>query len=320
MSTATDRSALGTALHRFRSARSRAFEVLSNRRVMIGYTVLPVLGLFLLINIFPILWSITASLYNVPPYGGAWDFVWFENYLDVLTAEAFHASIWRSILFAAGSLAVQVTFGLGLALLVTKDFRFKRAVRAIAFLPYLVPMAVFGFIAIWMTNTNWGIINLILIDLGIVETGVAFFSTENLVMAAVIVVSSWKFSIFVTIMAVARLQSIPESHYEAAEICGAGAWRKFRDVTLPNLRGVLFIVILLRFVWMFNKFDIIWVLSRGGPNDVALTAPLYAYERAFRTLDIGGASAIATLLFLLLVVSAAAYFRVLEPSKGVRVE
>jgi multiple sugar transport system permease protein len=287
---------------------------------MIGYTVVPVAVLFLLINIFPILWAITASLHEVPPFGGAWEMVSLQNYMELLRSDAFRNSLWRSVLFASGTLVVQVTFGLGLASLITQDFKFKRLIRAISFLPYLVPMAVFGFIAIWMTNPNFGIINQLLVEAGIVDSGVAFFSTERLVMAAVIVVSSWKFSIFVTIMTVARLQSIPSSHYEAAEMCGAGTWRKFRDVTLPNLRGVLFIVVLLRFVWMFNKFDIIWVLSRGGPNDVALTAPLFAYERAFSQLDIGGASAVATMLFLLLVVSAGAYFRILEPSKGVRVE
>ncbi|QLG61915.1 carbohydrate ABC transporter permease [Halorarum salinum] len=295
-------------------------ELLSNRKVMITFTVMPVLILFLLINIFPIVWAITASFFQVPPYGGTWEWIGIDQYIDLFALEAFRQSVWRSVVFASGSLLIQVTFGLGLALLVTQDFKFKRLIRAIAFLPYLVPMAVFGFIAIWMTNTRFGIINRILIDLGIVDSGIAFFSTEALVMPAIIIVSSWKFSIFVTIMAVARLQSIPDSHYEAAEMCGAGAWRKFRDVTLPNLRGVLFIVVLLRFVWMFNKFDIIWVLSHGGPNDVALTAPLFAYETAFQQLNIGGASAVATMLFGLLVVTAFLYFRVLEPSKGVRVE
>lgn len=309
-----------TVRRRLHKARQAVYEALSNRRLMVAYTVVPVVLLFLFINIFPILWAITASFFQVPPYGGAWEWIGLAHYAELLSQEAFRQSIWRSVLFAGGSLVVQVVFGLGLALLITHDFKFKRLVRAIAFLPYLVPMAVFGFIALWMTNSRWGIINQILIDLGVIETGIAFFSTEPLVMPAIIAVSSWKFAVFVTIMAVARLQSIPDSHYEAAEMCGAGAWRKFRDITLPNLRGVLFIVVLLRFVWMFNKFDIIWVLSHGGPNNVALTAPLYAYETAFQNLNIGGASAVATMLFGLLVITAAIYFRTLEPSKGVRVE
>lgn len=307
-------------LDRLQDVRGALFEVLSRRRVIIGYTVVPVVLLFLLINIFPIIWAFGASLYQVPPYGGAWEFIGADHFVALVSDHGFILSLWRSVLFAGGSLLVQVTFGLGLALLVTQDVKFKKVIRAVAFLPYLVPMAVFGFIAIWMTNTRFGIINRFLIELGLVETGVAFFSTEALVMPSIIVVGSWKFSVFVTIMAVARLQSIPDSHYEAAEMAGASSWEKFRDVTLPNLRGVLFIVILLRFVWMFNKFDILWVLSHGGPNDAALTAPLYAYETAFQLLNIGRASAIATVLFLLLVASAAVYFYTLQPSQEVRVE
>lgn len=305
---------------RFHAFQTRVFELLSNRRVMVLYTVAPVVVLFLLINVFPIVWAIVGSFFDIPPFGGPWEWNWFDHYTYLYGADAFWQSMWRSVVFSVGSVVVQVIAGLGLALLVTRDFKFKRAVRAVSFVPYLIPTVVFGFMAIWMTDRRYGIINRLLVDAGVLKTGVPFFAEPSLVMPSLILVNSWKLAIFVTIMAVARLQGIPDSYYEAAEMAGAGSWEKFRDITFPNLKGVLFIVILLRFVWMFIKFDIVWVLTRGGPNDVALTAPLYAFETAFFQLLLGRAAAVSTVLFGLLVVAAVVYFRVLEPSQGVRVE
>jgi len=305
---------------RVHTTRETVYEVLSKRRVMLAYTVLPVVLLFGLINIFPILWAIIGSFFEIPPFGGPWEFIGLDHFVALFESAAFRRSMWLSVVFAVGSLVVQVIAGLGLALLITRDFKFKRAVRAISFLPYLIPTVIFGFMAIWMTNQRFGIINRVLVDLGIIDQGIPFFAEPGIIMPSLILVNSWKLAIFVTIMAVARLQSIPDSYYEAAEMAGAGSWAKFRDVTLPNLKGVLFIVIMLRFVWMFIKFDIVWVLTKGGPNDVALTAPLYAYETAFVNLLLGRAAAVSTVLFALLAVGAVLYFKVLEPSQGVRVE
>ncbi len=287
---------------------------------MISYTILPVALLFAFINVFPIMWAIAGSFFYIPPFGGSWEFAGVEQYIALFGNAEFRASMWRSLVFAVGSVVVQVIAGIGLALLITRDFTFKRVARAVAFLPYLIPTAVFAFIAIWMTRPQFGVLNRILLNTGIIDGSIAFFSEPSIIMPSIILTNSWKLSIFVTIMAVARLQSIPDSFYEAAEMAGAGTWRKFRDITLPNLKGVLFIVILLRFVWMFIKFDIIWILTRGGPNNEVLTAPLYAYEQGFIHLLLGRSAAVSTILFVLLAVIAAVYFRVLEPSREVRVE
>lgn len=300
--------------------REQIFEVLSDRRVVIGYTILPVVLLFSFVLVFPILWAIVGGFHAIPPYGGSWDWIGIEHYRWLAESDAFWASMWRAVVFTVGSLAVQIPAGVGLALLITGDFRFNRVIRALAFVPYLIPTVVFGYIAIWMVHLQHGIVNLTLIDLGVVSSGIPFFGREGFVMPSVILTGSWKFTVFVTVMVVARMQSIPDSHYEAAEMMGAGVWRKFRDITLPSIAGVLFIVILLRFVWMFIKFDIIWILTKGGPNDVVLTAPLYAYETAFVFGNLGRAAAISTILFAILVVFAIVYFRVAEPSKEVRTE
>lgn len=296
------------------------YDVLSKRWIFVGLTVLPAIGLFAFINMLPMLWALTASFFEIGALSPEWHWVGLENFHTVLTDGKFWASLFRSTVFAGGSVALQVTAGTALALLLNRDFKFKRVVRAIALLPYIVPTAVLSFIALWMGNSRYGIISQILHQLGLIEQFIPWYGSPELAMFAVITTSSWKFTIFVTIIVLARLQSIPSSLYEAATVSGASAYRRFVDITLPNLRGVLFIVILLRGVWMFNKFDIVFILTKGGPLNKTTIASIYAYQTAFTEFSLGRAAAVSTLLFLLLLGAAAVYFYYFEPSEEVRVE
>ena len=241
-------------------------------------------------------------------------------YIELLGQDTFWVSVWRSVLFAGGSTSLQLVAGIGIALLVNRSFKFSNVVQAIVILPYMIPTAVLGFIALWMGNAQWGVINEVLLTIGVLDQPFSWFGNHSTAMIAVILTSSWKFTIFVTIMVLARLQSIPENHYEAARIAGANTFQVFRDITLPNLKSVIFIVLLLRGVWMFNKFDIVYILTGGGPGDATRLAPIYAYELGFGLTRLGMAAAMSTLLFMFLAVVATVYFRVLEPAKEVRTE
>jgi multiple sugar transport system permease protein len=137
-------------------------------------------------------------------------------------------------------------------------------------------------------------------------------------MVSVIFVNSWKFTPFITIMVLARLLTIPNSYYDAAKIYGASAFQQFRDITLPSIRGVLLLVILIRGTWMFNKFDSIWLLTAGGPKEATTTLPVMAFETGFKLYNLGKSAAIGTLLFVILVIVAIIYFRVFRPEEEVR--
>ena len=300
--------------------RDSLFEVLSKERNLALLTILPALILFTLINVLPILWAVSGSFFSISAFSPDWTWVGTENYVEILTDPEFYTVLWRSVVFAGGSVALQLTYGMALAFLLNRTFRFEKMVRAIAMLPYLIPTAVLGFVSLWMANSQFGIINQVLYELGLISDFIPFYGSLDLAMAAVIVTDSWKLSIFVTIMVLARLQSIPDGLYEAATVMGATPYEKFRDITLPNLKGVIFIVLLLRSVWMFNKFDIIYILTRGGPLGRTTTVPIWAYETAFVDTQLGKAAAISTLLFVMLIAAAAIYFYVFEPSKEVRVE
>ena len=300
--------------------RDSVYRFLSRKRVMAGFTILPALLLFVFITLGPILWAIAAGFFEIPVFVPQWEFILFDNYIELLRESAFWMSMWRAIVFAGGSTAFQLIAGTGVALLINRKFRFSSLIQTVVILPYMIPTAVLGFMALWMGNAQWGIINRILIDLGILSGPFSWFGQHSTAMIAVILTSSWKFAIFVTIMVLARLQSIPTDHYEAARIAGASSYQMFRDITLPNLKSVIFIVILLRGVWMFNKFDIVWVLTGGGPGDATRTAPIYAYELAFGLTRLGKAAAMSTILFIFLSVVALIYFGLLNPAKEVRTE
>jgi len=305
---------------RLHSYRRDLFESLSKRWVFIGLTVVPALAVFVFVNLFPMMWAFAASFFEVGALQPSWTWNGVENFIIVLNDDRFWSSLSRSIVFAVGSVALQVTAGTALALLLNRSFSFKRIVRAIALLPYIVPTAVLSFVALWMGNSRYGIINQLLVQFGIVQEFIPWYGSITLAMPSVIFTSSWKFTIFVTIIVLARLQSIPPSIYEAATVSGASKLNRFIDITLPNLKGVLFIVVLLRGVWMFNKYDIIYILTNGGPQNRTMIASIYAYRTAFSDFNLGRAAAVSTLLFVLLIGAALVYFHYFEPSQEVRVE
>ncbi|WP_114579528.1 carbohydrate ABC transporter permease [Saliphagus sp. LR7] len=303
-----------------RRLQDSVYERLSNRSLMIGLTVIPVLLLLTFVLILPIIWAIRASFFEIPLFQADWNWVGAENYVATLTDAAFRSSLWRSIVFAVGSVVVQLVAGIGIALVIAREFPFNKGVRAVVLLPYLIPTALLGYLGLWMFDTNWGVLNSILIRSGLSETGVQWFGNPDTAMLALILATAWKYAIFVTILVLARLQSIPEGYYDAARVAGASRWQQFRDITLPNLKGVIFIVVLLRGVWMFNKYDIIDVMTGGGPGDATETAPIYAYDVAFGNYNLGQSAAVSVVLFAILIVAAVIYFRVLEPESEVRTE
>ncbi len=303
-----------------RGFRDGLYERLSRKRVLAALTIFPALFLFLFLNMVPILWAIAAGFFKINALNPVWTWVGLENYEIILTDDRFWASAWRGVVFTGGSIAIQLGVGVGLALLINEDYKYKYAARTIVMFPYLVPTAVLGFIAIWMNNGTFGITNQLLVQLGFITDYVAWYGTPDVVMAALVATFSWKFTIFVTIMVLAKLQSIPDSFYEAAEVSGASAWDKFRDITLPHLKGVIFIVLLLRGVWTLNKFDIIWVLTRGGPGDETTTPPVYVFETAFQANNLGIAASVSVLLFVVVGFVAVLYFAILNPEEEVRVE
>lgn len=302
------------------SYKDRIYRFLSTKKSFGSITVLPVLLLLTLVFVFPILWALAASFHQIGTLDPVWEWVGLENYVTlVFEDQFFRYTLWLSVVFAVSSIAIQTIFGVLFAVLLNRDFPFKKGVLSVVFLPFLIPTALFSYGVIFMLESRGGVVNWFLVNIGLIEDTIGFLGHSDFALWTVVLANSWKYIAFVTIMVYARLQSIPEDHYEAARMFGANVWRQFWDVTLPNIKGVLFIVVLINGLWMFFKFDVIYIITSGGPASSTEISVVYAYKMAFESNNLGMATAMSVVLFLVVILVAIPYFYFAEPDKEVEV-
>lgn len=269
-------------------------------------------GLF----VIPLLFTVNVSLHEATLVRtGSW--VGLQNYVNILSTAEFWSALMTGTVFAIGSVAVQLTIGLVISLLINMEFKGSFIARTLAIFPYLIPTVVVMSAWQWMMSPSYGILNQLLVYHEIVTKPIPFFSNSDLALPSLIIVGSWKFTSFVVIILLARLQSIDPIMYEQAKISGASKFQMFRDITLPNLRGAIFLVVLLRSIWMFNHFDLIWLLTKGGPFGVTTNLPVLIYQRAIIRGDLALGSSAAIILFIILLITSAIYFKVFRPSEEV---
>lgn len=260
----------------------------------------------LILIVGPALYAISLSFYEQQSLTSDPVWVGFANYARVLASGEFWNALWNGFVYAMAAIVLQVVLGIGFALLLHQPFYGRSLLRGLAFLPYLLPTVVAVLTFKWMIDGSLGIVTIVLDTLGLPP--IYWFETESAAMISVILVSVWLWTPFVTTTFLAGLQTVPVQLYEAARVDGAGPVRRFFHVTLPALRPILIVIILLRGVWMFNKFDIIWLTTGGGPLGATEHLPVLAYRQAFTLFDLGSGAAIATLSFLVLLVIVTLYF------------
>jgi multiple sugar transport system permease protein len=284
-------------------------------RAFLLATLLP-LGLFFALLWFgPMLYTLAMSLFADPLGDGR--FVGLGNYVDILTADPFVPFLWNSVVFAVSTTVLSLVVGLGFALVVDERMAGRNTLRTLMIFPYLLPTVVVVFLWTLLLDQNLGLVNRVLLDLGLVASPVAFFSEVELAMPSIVVASIWKWGSFAFFILLANLQAIPDTYYERAQVQGASPWQQFRDITFPHLRGAILLILLVRGIWMFNKFDIIWLTTSGGPVEATTTLPIWIYDLAIRAGSFGAATALAGVMFALLAAVGVVYFVVLEPEAEV---
>ena len=236
-------------------------------------------------------------------------FIGLANYEALIESAEFWRSLANGTVFAVGSIAFQVAVGILVALLLNQRFPMRGLFRGVLLFPYLVPSVVGIIVFRWMLNDLYGIVNYWLQAAGLIATPIPWLGTPVLAMATLIGINTWMFYPFVMLCVLARLQTIPPDLYEAARMDGAGALAQFWYVTLPQIRGTLTVVILVRTLWMFNKFDTVWLTTQGGPFGSTQTLPVLAYVEAFNLYQVGRGSAVGILLCAFLLVFFLAYQR-----------
>lgn len=265
------------------------------------------LGLTALLVLYPAYYALELSFQHRESLISEPEWVWFQNYARVLAMPDFWAALGRGVIFAGLTILLQIVLGIGFALLLAREFPGMPVIRGIAVLPYLLPTVVVALTFRWMLDGSVGIFSKAAQLLG--YDYLPWGDDPYMAMITVILISVWIWTPFVTLTCLAGLQSIPEDIYEAARIDGAGPWQRFWHITLPQLRSVLLVVLLLRAIWMFNKFDIVWLMTRGGPQQATEQLPIFSYRQAFELYDVGAGAAVSAISFVILSVLILIYFR-----------
>lgn len=279
----------------------RALSILERRYARLGLLLIaPTVVVFCAVIIYPLLAAVYLSLFQLytPTLEGG--FVGLGNYRELLARGEFWVSLRNTLIWTLGSLSLQVVFGVGMALMLHQNIWFRSLARSLVLFPYFVSTVVAVLVWRWLFNDLYGILNHLLIGVGLIDMPIDYLGTMPNAMLSVILIGAWKYFPFVVIAVLARLQTIPESLYEAARIDGAGAVARFVDVTLPQLRDVLVVIILLRAIWDFKEFDLIFLLTGGGPVISTQTLSLLVYKEAFSLNQMGMAAAHAVVMMAIM--------------------
>ena len=232
-------------------------------------------------------------------------FAGLGNYQRMLGDGRFWQSIFNTSIFTVFSVVLELLLGLGVALVLNKSFFGRGVVRTIAIIPWALPTAVMGLAWTWIFNDQYGVVNDILGRLGLVDTNVNWLGTPALAMTALIVADVWKTTPFISIILLAGLQSISEDLYEAHRMDGATPWQSFWQITLPLLMPQILIALLFRFAQSFGVFDLVQVMTGGGPAGTTETVSIYIYSTIMRYLDFGYGAALVVVTFMLLIAAVA---------------
>ncbi|MCY7284538.1 MAG: sugar ABC transporter permease [Cyanobacteria bacterium CAN_BIN43] len=280
---------------------------LQQREQLTGWILItPALVLLLLVFAYPIaraLWqSLTTQNLGTelqPVFSG------FYNYTRMIFDGRFWQSLRNSTVFTVISVALELILGMGIAIVLNQPFRGRGIVRTIAILPWALPTALIALVWAWIFNDQYGLVNDILLRLGLIQSGINWLGEPTLAMLSLIIADVWKATPFISILLLAGLQSIPRDLYEAHAIDGATPWQSFRQITLPFLFPQILIAALFRLAQAFGMFDLVAVMTGGGPGGATEMVSLYVYATIMRYLDFGYGAALVVVIFILLVLAVA---------------
>ena len=262
------------------------------------------IGLTILV---PLAYAFYTSLTDQRVIGTASDVVWFENFQALLGDSRFWLALRRSLVWAVGGALLQVSLAFTTALVLNAKFRGRRIARTWIIVSWIVPTIVVAMLWRWILSGTFGPINHILRSLGF--DAIDFLGSANWAMASVVFINAWRWFPFLALVLLAGFSSINQDYLEAARVDGASKRQEFLHITLPLLQPVLFVVGLIGTLWSLKIFDIIWLMTSGGPAGRTTTLPVLIYERAFEGFRIGEGAAISVLFFVFMVLFATVFIR-----------
>ncbi|MFB6672625.1 MULTISPECIES: carbohydrate ABC transporter permease [unclassified Streptomyces] len=269
----------------------------------------PGLILFLVFVAVPILYAGYVSLFNWGGFGSPSDFVGVDNFTRLFQDPVFLGDLWRGLLLVALSLGLQLPFALAMAVLLNQKLRGRAVYRMLFFAPYVLSEVITGVLFSMIFAPDSGLADKVLGAVGLDGVGGLWFAGQSTVMATLFLVMTWKYFGFHMMLLLAGLQGIPAELTEAARIDGANAWQRFRNITLPLLGPTIRMSIFLSVIGAIQLFDLVWVVTQGGPDHHSETMAVTMFQFGFKRYQMGYASAISIVMFLISLVFALFYQR-----------
>jgi len=276
--------------------RSRANRFLKSE-ALTGYTLIsPAVFLMLVLLAYPFALAVYISLTD-RILGEPGKLIWFRNFIKLLQDSLFLQTVWNSFIYTASTVCLKMILGIILALLLNQEIPHRNLVRGALLLPWIVPTSLSVLTWLWMFDSLFSVVNYILLGLGLISRKIPWLGYPFWAMVSVIIVNTWRGLPFFAISFLAGLMTIPRELYEAAETDGARGFRKFWHITLPLLQPVIAVVVLFSTIWTFADFQIVYILTHGGPINATQIFATMAYDVALVAGRIGEGSAISLFLF-----------------------
>ena len=271
--------------------------------------IIPVVIFMIIVYGYPLLLTFKYSFQEVSLIGSENTFVGFRNYIRVLTDEKFYNTLILTFKWAVLTIVIKIVIGFIMALLLNAELYFKKALRFLVLIPWAIPQVVVAILWTWILDGQYGYLNYYLQKFGFVEEVIRWLSDPNLALISTSIVDAWIGIPLITMIFLSGLSSIPDSLYEAAMVDGANLFQRFRYITLPAMKKVFLIALTLTTIWTFNSFNIIYVLTGGGPMDATETMMIKIYHEAFGKYNLGMSSTLSIIVFIILTILSILYWK-----------
>ena len=284
------------------------------RRLTKYLYILPLILILIFIYVYPIFRTATFSFYRLPFGGAQGEFIGFDNYIALFNDFAFWRSLRNNFIWAFGNLILQMTFAFCIALVLNQKMRGLHILRTVVLLPWIIPTAAVATVIRWVLLPHLGIVNEMLLRSGLFSAPINFLGVDN-ALITLIVLNSWSVIPIGVLLILSALQTIPGEIYESAQVDGANAIQTFLFITNPIISKMLWFTGFLIFIWGFNAFDMIWMVTQGGPDIATQTLPVMVFRTAFRVMQLGMSSAISMVIAIILIVIGVIYFKIMGREK-----
>ncbi|SUN77090.1 ABC transporter permease SP1689 [Streptococcus massiliensis] len=274
--------------------------------------VAPAMLIVLVLFMYPFFSSIFYSFTNKNLIMPNYRFVGLDNYKAVLSDPNFFMAFFNSLKWTIFSLVGQVLVGFVLALALHRVKHMKKLYRTLLIVPWAFPTIVIAFSWQWILNGVYGYLPNLIVKLGLMDHTPTFLTDSAWAFICLVAINIWFGAPMIMVNVLSALQTVPQEQFEAARMDGATAWQVFRYVTFPHIKVVVGLLVVLRTVWIFNNFDIIYLITGGGPSNATMTLPIFAYNLGWGTKLLGRASAVTVLLFIFLLSICFIYFAIIN--------